>query len=126
MWNAIVPVSLFVLLSAGSAYAVCGDVTGEGEISSSDALAVLRKAVGQSQNLTCDCGTGVCAENGNNDGCEGVDENPTCSACCEESDDCDNACDAANAVSCNFDGLNEVCAEQINEAGCGAVCCPGE
>ena len=122
MWKTVVPISLGFLLMAGNAYAVCGDVTGEGEVSSSDALAVLRSAVGQPQTLTCDCGTGgVCAENGNNDGCEGVDENPLCSNCCEESGDCENACDAAMALSCNLDGLNETCAEQINEAGCGSV-----
>jgi hypothetical protein len=126
MWNAI-PAALAAILLAGNAYAVCGDVTGEGEISTSDALAVLRASVGQQQNLTCDCDTGgVCAETGNNDGCEGVDEMAACSECCEESEDCDNACAAANAVSCEFDALNEACAEQINEAGCGSLCCPGE
>jgi hypothetical protein len=127
MWKTIVPLSLGVLLLAGNAHAVCGDVTGEGDVSSADALAVLRASVGQSANLTCDCGNGgVCAEDGNNDGCEGVDENSLCSSCCEESNDCDLACGAANAVSCELDGLNETCAEQINEAGCGSVCCPGE
>ena len=127
MWKTIVPVVLGLVLFAADSHAVCGDVTGEGEISTSDALAVLRKSVGQQQNLTCDCGTGgVCAEDGNNDGCEGVDEMPACSDCCDESEDCQNACAAANAVSCDLDGLNEACAQQINEAGCGSVCCPGE
>jgi hypothetical protein len=126
MWKAIVPVVLGAMLLAGNAHAVCGDVTGEGQVSSSDALAVLRASVGHQQNLTCDCSDGVCAETGNNDGCEAVDEMPACSECCEEAGDCENACAAANAVSCDFDVLNEACAEQINAAGCGAVCCPGE
>jgi hypothetical protein len=127
MWKAIISAALGVALAAGSAHAICGDVTGEGEISTSDALAVLRASVGQQQNLTCDCGTGgVCTEDGSNDGCEGVDENSACSTCCEQSNDCDDACAAANAVSCDFDALNEACAQQINEAGCGSVCCPGE
>lgn len=127
MWKTIAPISLGLLLLAGNAHAVCGDVTGEGEISTADALAVLRAAVGQPQNLTCDCDpAGICQENGNNDGCEGVDVNPLCSDCCEQSNDCDNACDAAMLVSCEIDGLNETCAEEINDAGCGAACCPGE
>jgi hypothetical protein len=127
MWKSTIPFFLTMTLFSGTAHAVCGDVTGEGDVTSGDALAVLRAAVGQSQNLTCDCGTaGVCAEDGNNDACEGVDENSACDACCDESNDCQAACGAANAVSCESDGLNETCAEQINEAGCGSVCCPGE
>jgi hypothetical protein len=129
MWKSlVVPFSLGILLAAGNAHAVCGDVTGEGEVSSADALAVLRSAVGQPQNLTCDCSTaGVCPETGgNNDACEAVDENSLCSDCCDESNDCQAACGAAMVVSCDSDGLNETCAEQLNQAGCGGVCCPGE
>jgi hypothetical protein len=127
MWKAIIPVVLGFVLFSGNAHAVCGDVTGEGDVSTSDALAVLRAAVGQPQPLTCDCGPDrVCTEDGSNDGCEGVDQVPACSACCDESDDCQNACDAANALSCDLDALNEACAQQINEAGCGDECCPGE
>jgi hypothetical protein len=127
MWKAIVPALLLATVLATDAHAVCGDVTGEGEVSTSDALAVLRASVGRPQTLTCDCGPDrICAENGNNDGCEGVDEVPACSTCCEESDDCENACGAANALGCNLDSLNEACAQQINEAGCGDECCPAE
>src|SRR5689334_7903256 len=120
MWKTIAPLSLGLLLFAGSAHAVCGDVSGDGEVTSSDALAVLKKAVGQNQPLTCDCTTpGTCNEtNGNNDACEGVDVLSACSDCCDESNNCQAACGAAMAVSCNSDGLNDTCAEQVNEAGC--------
>jgi hypothetical protein len=51
-----VALSLFLLLAtSGAAHAVCGDVTGDGERLASDALAVLRAAVGQSVPLECSC-----------------------------------------------------------------------
>ena len=116
-----------VLITAGTAGAVCGDVTGEGNVSTADALAVLRQAVGQPQNLQCDCGNGgVCSVTGNNDGCEGVDELSACSACCIADDDCAAACAPAAAADCDNAGLNGECAEEINNAGCGGDCCPGE
>jgi hypothetical protein len=116
-----------VVFCAGDAAAICGDVTGEGNVSTADALAVLRQAVGQPQSLQCDCGTGgVCPLTGNNDGCEGVDDLSACSACCIADDGCAAACAAAAAADCDNAGLNGECAEQINDADCGDVCCPGE
>lgn len=47
----------FLLAPASPAAAVCGDVSGDDEVTTSDALRVLRKSVGQSVPLTCDqCG----------------------------------------------------------------------
>ena len=42
-----------VCLSASRASAMCGDVTGDGRISSSDALSVLREAVGDHHAMMC-------------------------------------------------------------------------
>ena len=44
---------VFVLLLADEARALCGDVTDDGKRTASDALAVLRVAVGQPDNLVC-------------------------------------------------------------------------
>jgi hypothetical protein len=44
---------IFTLLVARNAHAVCGDVTGDGKPTATDALAVLRVAVGQPSNLVC-------------------------------------------------------------------------
>jgi len=43
-----------VLLTAHQAAAICGDVTGDGMISSSDALSVLRAAVGNRHPMMCE------------------------------------------------------------------------
>lgn len=43
-----------VLATAGPAAAVCGDVTGDTKVTSSDALRVLRKSVGQDVSMTCE------------------------------------------------------------------------
>ena len=43
-----------ILLIAHEATAVCGDVTGDGAISASDALSVLRAAVGDHQPMMCE------------------------------------------------------------------------
>jgi hypothetical protein len=49
--------SLAMMLgSAQGALAVCGDVTGDDQKTTTDALAVLRSAVGQNVNLVCDDG----------------------------------------------------------------------
>lgn len=40
-------------LTASSALALCGDVTGDTKVTSSDALRVLRKAVGQDVDMSC-------------------------------------------------------------------------
>jgi hypothetical protein len=45
-----------VLASAQGAVAVCGDVNGDEKKTTTDALAVLRSAVGQNVNLVCDDG----------------------------------------------------------------------
>jgi hypothetical protein len=48
----------FVFSTAPEARAVCGDVNQSSTVTSSDALAVLREAVGQNVDLTCDlCGS---------------------------------------------------------------------
>lgn len=44
------------LFAAGNASAICGDVTGDGKKNTSDALAVLRSAVGQPVDLMCESG----------------------------------------------------------------------
>jgi hypothetical protein len=44
------------LAFAAPAFAVCGDVTGDGKKTANDALAVLRAAVGQPVNLQCNAG----------------------------------------------------------------------
>jgi hypothetical protein len=45
---------LLVLGTAGQAFAICGDVNGDAKRSTLDALLVLRSAVGQNVNLTCE------------------------------------------------------------------------
>ena len=47
---------LLALLSAARAFALCGDVTGDQKRLASDALAVLRSAVGQNVELVCEAG----------------------------------------------------------------------
>lgn len=49
------PLVLLVLSSSDAAYAVCGDVNGDGRNTAVDALAVLQSAVGQSVELSCSC-----------------------------------------------------------------------
>jgi hypothetical protein len=49
-------ISMVCLLTASQAHAVCGDVNGDGNKTTSDALAVLRSAVGQPVNLQCESG----------------------------------------------------------------------
>ncbi len=46
------------LFIAHDADAVCGDVTGDGQPTATDALAVLRAATGQTVNLICEDGSG--------------------------------------------------------------------
>lgn len=46
-------IAALVLVTAGQAAAVCGDVTGDTKVTSSDALRVLRKSVGQDVAMTC-------------------------------------------------------------------------
>lgn len=48
-----ISVSLLALLLATDALALCGDVSGDGEKSATDALMVLRSAVGDPVELTC-------------------------------------------------------------------------
>ena len=43
-----------IVLAAQHASAMCGDVTGDGHVSSSDALSVLREAVGDHHSMMCD------------------------------------------------------------------------
>jgi hypothetical protein len=47
---------ILALIGTRHAHALCGDVTGDNQRSASDALAVLRSAVGQSVDLVCDEG----------------------------------------------------------------------
>lgn len=41
-------------VSAATSHAICGDVSGDGQVRAADALRVLRASVGQSVNLVCD------------------------------------------------------------------------
>ncbi len=60
---AILALTALMLLPASKAHAVCGDVTGEGDITVTDALAVLKTAVSISVTLTCDTDqVGVCGD----------------------------------------------------------------
>ncbi|HYC53810.1 MAG TPA: hypothetical protein VEL28_02615 [Candidatus Binatia bacterium] len=52
--TASVSATAIVLFTSVTAAAVCGDVSGDGEIRSADALRVLRASVGQQVNLICD------------------------------------------------------------------------
>lgn len=128
MWKSCGSIALAMFLVAAfqtRALAVCGDVTGEGELTSSDALAVLRAAVGQETTLICSCSDdSVCATDGSDDACDALSIN-ACDDCCDQSDSCQSACTAADFAFCEIDNLNEQCAEEINDAGCGPVCCPG-
>jgi hypothetical protein len=55
---AFLTLAAFVLSTPVEARAVCGDVNASSTVTSSDALAVLREAVGQNVDLTCDlCGS---------------------------------------------------------------------
>lgn len=49
----VVSLAVFLAMVPGTARAKCGDVTGEGKTTASDALAVLRSAVGQPVELMC-------------------------------------------------------------------------
>jgi len=46
--------AILISLGAQQALAMCGDVTGDGMVTSSDALSVLREAVGEHHTMMCD------------------------------------------------------------------------
>ena len=46
--------SAAIVLGANQAFAMCGDVTGDGRVSSIDALSVLDAAIGRHHEMMCD------------------------------------------------------------------------
>jgi hypothetical protein len=53
-WMAAFVVSTAIGLAAGPAFAMCGDVTGDGQVSSTDALSVLFAAIGGHPDMMCE------------------------------------------------------------------------
>src|SRR6187399_352371 len=75
-----------LLLSASGAFAqsdVCGDLDGSGSVVATDALRLLRFAVGQDVQIACPAATGACWDTNGNDVCdaeEDIDGDTFCGA----------------------------------------------
>jgi hypothetical protein len=102
----------------------CGDVDQSGSIATSDALRVLRSAVGQQVALTCQCdgeGSGTCAEDLAT--CQaalaGCEAQPVCgNGVVEEGEDCDNGVPIEETcATLGFEGGDVDCAFCVFDTG---------